>query len=45
VFFIVWQIGYSVFLYDSQLIDIILMTPVGETSALVLNSLGVAFGA
>jgi exosortase/archaeosortase family protein len=40
LFFIVWQIVYSVFLYDSQYLDRILTTHAGEASALVLNNLG-----
>ena len=39
LFFIVWEIIYGVFLYDSQLIDRLLTTHVGESSVIVLNNL------
>ena len=39
-FFIIWQIIYSLFLFDSQFLDKILTTHVGESSVLVLNNFG-----
>ncbi len=44
LFFVVWQIVYSVFLYDSQFIDRILTNHVGEYSAKLLNNLGAMSG-
>lgn len=40
LFFIIWKLIYSFFLYDSQYLDHPLTTHVGEASAKFLNSLG-----
>ncbi|WP_136482441.1 archaeosortase/exosortase family protein [Cognatitamlana onchidii] len=38
--FIIWEIVYGLFLYDSQIIDRLLTTHVGESSVMILNNLG-----
>lgn len=38
--FIIWEVIYGMFLYDSQIIDRVLTKHVGESSAFVLNNLG-----
>ena len=40
LFFVIWKLIYSFFLFDSQVADNFLTTHVGEASVKVLNSLG-----
>ncbi len=40
LFFVIWKLIYSFFLFDSQVVDNFLTTHVGEASVKVLNSLG-----
>jgi len=44
LFFIVWKIAYTFFLFDSQLLDKILTTHVGNASAFILNNSGFMSG-
>lgn len=44
LFFVIWKIIYSFFLFDNQIVDKFLTTHVGEASVKVLNSLGTMSG-
>ena len=42
LFFIVWKVIYSFFLFDSQILDKLLTQHVGDASAFVLNNTGMS---
>ena len=44
LFFVVWKVIYTFFLFDSQLFDKVLTKHVGDTSAFVLNNSGLMSG-
>lgn len=44
LFFIIWKIAYTFFLFDSQIVDSFLTEHIGNTSAFVLNNSGFLSG-